>query len=122
VIEAEEGRDLTKEDPDNPTGTLVRQIFAVISQFEKTSIVSKLRKARERKKAETGRCEGAKPFGSLPGEKEVLERMFTLRNEGHTVRDIADTLNEDKYPTRNGRPWHFSSVAKILARYAPQLL
>jgi DNA invertase Pin-like site-specific DNA recombinase len=118
VIQAENGVDLTDEDPDNATGTLVRQILGVIAQFEKTSIVSKLRKARERKKRETGRCEGQKPFGTLPGEAATLQFMENLREQGHTTRAIAEKLNHSfaACPTRNGRPWHFSSVAKILSR------
>lgn len=120
VIEAEDGRDLTENDPDNATGTLVRQILGVIAQFEKTSIVSKLRKARARKKQETGRCEGVKPFGHLSvAEEHTLNRMLSLRTEERTVRDIADYLNQyfSDFPTRNGRPWHYASVSKILARH-----
>lgn len=118
VIEAEDGRDLTMDDPDNATGTMVRQLMAVIAQFEKTSIVSKLRKARAQKRAETGRCEGVKPFGTLnPEERTILDLMLRLRNKGCTVRAIADELNSREVPTRNGRPWHYASVSKILARH-----
>lgn len=117
VIEAEDGRDLTMDDPDNATGTLVRQILAVVAQFEKTSIVAKLRKARNRKKQETGRCEGVKPFGLKDGEKETLDRMLALRGEELTVRQITDHLNAEGLSTRTGRPWHHASVAKILSRH-----
>lgn len=119
VIEAEEGRDLTVNDPDNATGVLVRQIFAVIAQFEKTSIVAKLRKARARKKQETGRCEGVKPYGALSLEEaHTLETMKRLRAQGGTVRSIADYLNtHGNHPTRTGRPWNYSVVAKILSRH-----
>ena len=81
VIESESGIDLTADDPDNATATLVRQILSVVSQFEKTSIVAKLRKARARKRIETGRCEGVKPFGTLPGEDEAVARMKALRRK-----------------------------------------
>lgn len=117
VIEAEDGRDITANDPDNATGTMVRQILAVIAQFEKTSIVSKLRKARARKKQESGRCEGVKPFGMLPGEALAMDYMLNLRAEGTTVRVIAEMMGAAKYSTRNGRPWHYASVSKILARH-----
>jgi len=117
VVEAEDGRDLTANDPDNATGTMVRQILAVIAQFEKTSIVSKLRKARARKRQDTGRCEGVKPFGTLTGEEDALRHMLNLRSEGLTVRVIADMMNATGYSTRNGRAWHYASVSKILARH-----
>ena len=46
---------------ETPTAVMVRQILGAVSQFEKASLVEKLRKARERKRIETGRCEGRKP-------------------------------------------------------------
>ena len=56
----------------------MRQIFGAIAEYEKTMIVLKLRGARMRAKAKNGRCEGAKPYGVLPGEGEVIERMAEL--------------------------------------------
>src|SRR5215469_10887493 len=60
---------------DDPSRKLMRQIFGAIAEYEKTMIVLKLRGARQRARARDGRCEGAKPFGSRPGEAEVLERI-----------------------------------------------
>ena len=119
VIEAEDGRDLTANDPDNATGTLVRQILAVIAQFEKTSIVAKLRKARARKRAEVGRCEGRKPFGEREGEAAVLALIRSLRRKPKggdrmPFKAIADKLNADGVPTRTGRPWHGEVVRRLL--------
>jgi DNA invertase Pin-like site-specific DNA recombinase len=62
-----------------PPGSLMRQIMGAIAEYEKAMIVVKLRGARTRAKAKHGRCEGAKPYGSRPGEAEVLERMKALR-------------------------------------------
>jgi DNA invertase Pin-like site-specific DNA recombinase len=44
-----------------PTAEMVRQILGAVSQFEKANLVAKLKHARDRKRAETGRCEGRKP-------------------------------------------------------------
>ncbi len=52
---------------DDPTRKLMRQIFGAIAEYEKSMIVIKLRGARQRKKALTGRCEGRKPYGYYPG-------------------------------------------------------
>ena len=57
-----EGDDLTTGD-DDLTRTLIRQVLAAVAQFEKGCIVAKLRVARARRRAKTGRCEGVKPFG-----------------------------------------------------------
>src|SRR5215813_1599478 len=43
---------------DTPTAVLVRQVLGAISQFEKASLVAKLRAARERKIAAGGRGSG----------------------------------------------------------------
>jgi site-specific DNA recombinase len=118
LISADTGENITQAIREDPMREALIQIQAVFSQLEKKNLVRKLRVARERKKAETGRCEGAKPFGTLPGEAATLQFMENLREQGHTTRAIAKKLNHSfaACPTRNGRPWHFSSVAKILSR------
>ena len=99
---------------DDPSRKLMRQIFGAISEYEKTMIVLKLRGARMRQKAKTGRCEGAKPYGTLPGEAAVIERMKTLRAEGIGFDRIAAKLNEDGVKPRRGARWHGLTVNKIL--------
>jgi site-specific DNA recombinase len=118
LISADTGENVTEAVRSDPMKKALIQIQAVFSELEKSNLVRKLKVARERRRMETGRCEGVKPFGSLPGEAETLRMMLRLRKEGKTVRDVADRLNcfPDTYRTRNGRPWNFASVAKILAR------
>src|SRR5215469_1471148 len=74
---------LSTAEPDlcstDPTRILMRQILGAVAAYDKAMVVLKLRGARERKRAATGRCEGAKPYGELPGEREVLQRMQSLR-------------------------------------------
>lgn len=106
--------DLLKDDP---TRTLMRQIFGAISEYERSLIVLKLRGARARKKARTGRCEGRKPFGHYPGERKAIERMKVLRADGLAYDKLAARLNDEGVPTRtSGRQWHATSVQRILAR------
>lgn len=93
-----------------------------MSEFDKTSIVLKLKAARARKRVENGRCEGVKPYGSLPGEDEVISRMRQLRRKplGKSSRmsfaKIAEALEADGVPTRGGKPWAASTVKQILNR------
>ena len=102
---------------DDPSRTLMRQVFGAIAQYEKCMIVSKLRGARMRQKARTGRCEGRKPFGHYPGEQAAIERMKALRAEGLAYDKLAERLNIEGVPTRTpGRKWHATSVQRILAR------
>ena len=101
---------------DDPTRKLMRQIMGAIAEYEKTMIVLKLRGARNRAKAKHGRCEGAKPYGTLPGEKEVLERMKALRQSGLAYERIAAQLNVEGRKPRRGSKWHSFSVSRILGR------
>ena len=103
--------DLLKDDP---TRKLMRQVFGAIAEYEKTMIVVKLRAARERKRARTGRCEGRKPFGFYPGENRTIERMRTLRRDGAGYQRIAEALDSEGLPTRKGSPWQPASVRRIL--------
>lgn len=57
----------------DPTRTLLRQMVSAIAEYEKNVIVLKLRGARQRMKAGTGRCEGAKPYGTREGEAATLK-------------------------------------------------
>jgi DNA invertase Pin-like site-specific DNA recombinase len=119
VIEAEGGNDLSAGDESNPTGKLVRQILAAVSEFDKTSIVLKLKAARARARRENGRCEGRKPFGERNGETEVLDQIRRLRRkpkggERMSCAAIADKLNRDGVKSRTGKQWHPEVVRRLL--------
>ncbi len=98
----------------DPSRVAFRQMIGVFSQFEKSNIVLKLRGARERMKAKTGRCEGRKPYGYHEGEQPILDRMKDLRASGMAVDTIAVTLNNEGIKTRSGGVWFGSTVNKIL--------
>ena len=119
VIEAEGGNDLSAGDDNNPTAKLVRQILGAVAEFDKTSIVLKLRAARVRVKREKGRCEGRKPFGEREGEAATLDLIRSLRRKSKGTKRmafaaIAEKLNQDGVPTRSGKPWHGEVVRRLL--------
>lgn len=117
LISADTGENITQAIKADPMKKALIQMQATFAELEKSNLVNKLRKARERKKAETGRCGGQHPFGTLnEDEKVTVETMKRLRAQGCTTRDIAEYLNNAGRPTRNGRSWNYSVVAKILAR------
>lgn len=118
VIEAEGGNDLSAGDDSNPTAKLVRQILAAVSEFDKTSVVLKLRAARVRARRVNGRCEGRKPFGEREGESEIIDHIRSLRRKPRggkrmSFAAIADRLNEENIPTRTGKQWHPEVVRRI---------
>jgi DNA invertase Pin-like site-specific DNA recombinase len=101
---------------DDPSRKLMRQIFGAIAEYEKTMIVLKLRGARVRTKAKTGRCEGRKPYGYFDGEDAVIGRMKELRKAGQGFDRIAAALNSEGFKPRSGEKWCGSAVNGILTR------
>jgi DNA invertase Pin-like site-specific DNA recombinase len=100
----------------DPSRVLVRQIFGAISEYEKAMIVLKLRGARQRKKAKTGKGEGRHAFGEKPAEARTLEQIAEWAATGATSQRIATDLNSCNYRTRSGKPWRGTTVAKIVHR------
>lgn len=102
---------------DDPNRKFIRQVLGAFAEYEKDLIVYRLRAARLRKKAKTGKSvEGRKPFGARPGEERTLERMRQLRADGLGFDRIAATLNAEGYPTRKRGVWRGFAVNQILSR------
>ena len=122
LISADTGEDITAAIQGDPMKKAIIQMQAVFSELEKNSLVRKLRAARNRKREEIGRCEGQKPYGTLPGEQDTITLMRSLRRKpiGQGKRmsyaRIATELNARSIPTRQGGEWGMSSVKTILLR------
>jgi DNA invertase Pin-like site-specific DNA recombinase len=101
---------------DDPSRKLMRQIFGAISEYDKSMIVLKLRGARQRMKARTGRCEGSKPFGTSHDHRPTIERILSLRGAGMAVDTIAETLNNEGFKSKTGGRWYGSSVRNVILR------
>lgn len=101
---------------DDPSRKMMRQIFGAIAEYDKAMIVLKLRGARQRMKAKTGRCEGAKAFGTVDGQRPTIERILSLRSAGMAVDTIAETLNVEGLKSKTGGRWYGSSIRNVLIR------
>jgi DNA invertase Pin-like site-specific DNA recombinase len=106
-------RDMASDGGD-PTRVLLRQILGALAQWEKSALVFKLRKARDRKREETGRCEGPLPFGSTGEEASAKQIMATWLYNGLSFSRIAAQANQIALKTRTGRPWNRGSVYQVL--------
>jgi DNA invertase Pin-like site-specific DNA recombinase len=120
VIAADSGTDLTA-DTDDPTRRLIRQVLGAVAEFDRRVTVLKLRAARERIRGRGNRCEGRKPFGSRPGEREALDRIRELHRKPHghrrrSLKAICDVLNAEGVTTRSGKPWHPQVLSRIVRR------
>lgn len=121
VIDCDSGTNLVDDQDDDPTRRLIRQVLGAVAEFDRRVTVLKLRAARERIRRRTGRCEGRKPYGTRPGEAEVLERIRVLHRKPHgmprrSLQEIADALNLEGRPTRTGKPWTKQVVHQLIAR------
>jgi DNA invertase Pin-like site-specific DNA recombinase len=97
---------------DTPTAVLVRQVLGAIHQFEKASLVAKLKAARARKRKATGRCEGNKPLAETRPEVVTAVRELSATM---SYRQISAALAERGLLTRNGKPFAASQIQRILA-------
>ena len=86
------------------------QMQGIFAELDKSMLIKRLSKARQKVKKETGRCEGQKPYGATPQEAEILKRVRYMRRSskyqsGMTYQAIADKLNEEGIATKRGRQW-----------------
>ena len=101
---------------ETPTAVLVRQVLGAISQFEKASLVSKLKAARDRKRAVTGRCEGRKPpSDELVKEAKRLARKNPKTGKKRSLRVIAKELAELGFLSPKGKAYSAEGIRKLLA-------
>jgi len=104
---------------ETPTAVMVRQILGAVSQFEKASLVEKLRKARERKKAATGKCEGRKSWAErqpeLIREAKRLARRNPKTGRKRSLRQISAELERLGYVNTRGRRFEARQVSRLVS-------
>ncbi len=103
---------------DTPTAVMIRQILGSVSQFEKAMLVAKLRGARERKKAVTGKCGGRKSYVERSPEMVALARKlarYPANGRKRSLRDVAAELEAQGHVTKDGKRYAATAVARMVA-------
>lgn len=95
---------------DTPTATLVRQILGAVSQFEKASLVAKLKAARKR----TGRTGGRSSL--KVSRPETVARAEALASEGLTLRAIASSLEAEGFVTANRTTYGPEQISRMITK------
>jgi len=99
---------------DTPTADLIRQVLGAVSQFEKASLVAKLKGARDRKRRETGKCEGRKSHAEKrPGAvafAKKLRRANPKTGRRLSLRRVSAALAEAGHLNERGRPFNQRSI------------
>lgn len=122
LIAANTGESITAAIQADPMKKALVQIQGVFAELDKSLLVKKLRKARDKVRKENGRCEGPRPFGSTPEEAEVLKRVRYMRRRSRgqkkprTFQGIADQLNGEGIRTRQGKVWSAALIRNILIK------
>jgi DNA invertase Pin-like site-specific DNA recombinase len=100
---------------DGPTPTMVRQILGAVAQFDKAMTVAKLKAARDRKRAVTGKCGGRKSHQEANPNVVALAKSIAARGGRVSLRAIAAELEAAGYVNANGKQYATKSVMKMLA-------
>jgi len=111
------GEDLT--DTDDPARVMMRQVAAAFAQYEKARLVAKLKGARDRKSAATGkRIEGRRGYDdtnpSLVREAKRLARKSPKTGNARSLREIAAELAAGGHVTSTGKPFSAGQVKRLL--------
>lgn len=99
----------------NPTNDLIRHILGAVAQFDKATTVAKLKAARDRKRAATGKCEGRKPYAeTVPEAVEMAKRLRRQSKRKYSYRMISKRLALAGHVTGNGTPYCPSAISDMI--------
>lgn len=108
---------------DSPESLLMRRMVDAFAEYERALIRSRTKAALQVKRTR-GQRTGQVPYGKQLAadgvhlednslEQRVLSGIRSLRDEGLSIRAIAERLNVEGTPAR-GAKWHPTTVARIL--------
>jgi hypothetical protein len=97
---------------DTPTAKLIRQVLGAVADFEKSSLVAKLRGARDRKRAKFGKCEGRKSYSE--SRPELVAATKALCTDGMSYRKISAELAAQGFVTSTGKAFAVSEIQVML--------
>jgi site-specific DNA recombinase len=115
-------------DTGSAAGRLVLNIMTAVSQWEREAIGERTQTALLHKKAH-GKVYNHVPYGfvrngdslvPLVGEQAVVGRIRSLRAGGWALRRIAEALNGDGVPTKQGGRWFPQTVKDVLSNTVHQ--
>ena len=102
---------------ETPTAVLIRQVLGAVSQFEKAALVAKLKAARERRKAATGKCGGRHSVGESSPQTVALAKKlarYPLNRRKRSLRDVAAELHAAGHVTGAGTRYGAAAVARMI--------
>jgi DNA invertase Pin-like site-specific DNA recombinase len=113
------------DDPDDPSRRFIRQVLGAVAEYERATIVLRLRSGRRRKAEKGGYAYGAPSFGLMAhngalepveAEQAALARIRELRASGASLRTISARLEAEGLRPRRGVKWHPTTLARVIRR------
>lgn len=111
----------------DPMTIAFRQMMGVFAELEKNMIKARLSGGRLAKARKGGYAGGRAPVGFLaekgrktlevdPEKATAIRRVFELKAQGLTLRQIASNLNNEGFTTAMGTQWRPPQVKRVLDR------
>lgn len=111
-------------DTATPMGQTIFAVLAGMAAQERITIVQRTLAGKKEKAKKGGFAGGPAPLGYVrdkegglqlvPEEAETVRRIYSLRKQGRTLQEIADTLNAERVPTKRGGLWYPGTIRYIL--------
>jgi DNA invertase Pin-like site-specific DNA recombinase len=102
---------------DTPTATMVRQILGAVAEFERASLVAKLKAARDRRLAAGEKCGGRRGHAELrPEVVDLAKQLRRKRRQGArlSLRQVSAELAALGHLNEIGRPYSAVSIRNML--------
>jgi len=121
LISANTGENVTRAITADPMKKAMVQMQGIFAELDKSLLVKKLRKSREKVREETGKCEGRKSYKETEEGIKILKEIRRLRRrrkgrKQRTFNEVAELLNDQEYTDANGNPFTGNTVRGILHR------
>jgi DNA invertase Pin-like site-specific DNA recombinase len=121
--------EVPRNDPDDPSRTLIRQVMGSVVEYEKSMLVLRMRKGKAAKSTTGRKTDGQYAYGykatgtgrdrdagPQPEQQAVVARIVQLRDAGQSWRQVCDELNAGGVPTKQGRQWLPMTAKRIYDR------
>jgi DNA invertase Pin-like site-specific DNA recombinase len=102
---------------DTPTAVLIRQVLGAVSQFEKAMLVTKLKGARDRKRAAGGKVEGRKSYVELNPDMVALAKKlhrYPVSGKRRSLREVSTELASQGHLTSTGKPYGAEAIKRMI--------
>ncbi|WP_226739974.1 recombinase family protein [Microvirga lenta] len=113
------GDDLTNTD--DPFKVAMRQIAGAFAQLEKARLVSKLRVARERKRATGTKVEGRKSYSEInPAMVALAKKLhrYPVNKRQRTLQEVSSELAKAGFLTSTGKRYSPAAISKMVSAKA----